>query len=114
MSEHTKTPWEVDRYDEQGFTIRTADVNNQRVICWNSQRCSLETEDEANAAFIVRAVNAHEALMNLREAVRLLLCALDSAQTYSARREVFSFGYGGLDNALSKANAALALAEKGE
>lgn len=59
--EHTPTPWYLQRYpDEKSVEIKAnrgyALIAN---VYWN------EGEVEANAAFIVRAVNSHEELLTL-------------------------------------------------
>ena len=106
-AKHTETPWKV-----EGMMVTGLDGRFWIADFDPGPEDNKDCERLHNVDYAVRAVNAHEALMGLREEVRLLLCALDSAQTYSARRQIFSFGYGGLNNALNKANAALALAEK--
>jgi hypothetical protein len=49
MSEHTKTPWHVDSVDPAFVSVRVNAI--------------------ANAAYIVRAVNAHEALVEALEGI---------------------------------------------
>lgn len=56
MKEHTKTPWTVKKnQDIEGYYIE----NNDRAIA------DLDFgDDQANAQFIVRAVNSHDELMH--------------------------------------------------
>jgi len=59
---HTPTPWEVGDLDHNGQRI----VRGEHIeicTCWHHCVGSIEREMEANAAFIVRAVNAHEELV---------------------------------------------------
>lgn len=64
------------------------------------------------AKLIVRAANAHEALVELRTEVGRFVSWMQDAKTYTARREGFAMGIGGLTLALTKADAALALPER--
>jgi|SRR5882724_1027477 len=62
--EHSPTPWEID--PRENSDIRSLDG-------WHlvtSVRSSLRTDPKANAEYIVRAVNAHEALL---KAAKLLI-----------------------------------------
>jgi hypothetical protein len=61
MGTHTKTPWRV--HDE--FILAGGEGRGGKVIAMNHDRIHYEAESDnlANAAFIVRAVNAHDALV---------------------------------------------------
>ena len=73
---HTPTPWSIDKE-----TINDPDVViESKSGCFVAQVSSDadDTEAQANAAFIVRAVNAHEELLdNIRQAIRALEAGLD-------------------------------------
>ena len=88
-SEHTPTPWEQsisepERVYESGGILVHA----------NGSKYLPDAEKVANAAFIVRAVNSHDALIqaanhaldalltgiNQQSAIDLLTCALDAAR----------------------------------
>lgn len=59
---HTPTPWEVGDLDHNGQRI----VRGEHIeicTCWHHCVGSIEKEMEANAAFIVKAVNSHDALV---------------------------------------------------
>ena len=60
MTEHTPTPWVISRGKN------TVMINGERgFVCFLDQPAG--PEQEANAAFIVRACNAHSDLMALAE-----------------------------------------------
>lgn len=66
MSKHTPTPWEVgDTGDGWNISATLADANGVRI-----HRVARKLDSEADAAYIVRAVNAHEQLV---EALRDVL-----------------------------------------
>ena len=71
MSEHTPTPWEVATgHPSRGlFVLGPPDEHD-----WARQVCEVDKAEDmdANAAFIVRAVNAHAALLSALEAVEWL------------------------------------------
>jgi len=94
MSEHTPTPWEVATgHPSRGlFVLGPPDEHG-----YAPQICEVDkTEDmEANAAFIVRAVNSHEALVAALEAVEwgsednsCLLCFRKSNEGHMADCEI--------------------------
>ncbi len=66
---HTPTPWApIPQTDGSTMVARVTETDNQmqprsmRLVCHVMARRSSLAEDDANAAFIVRAVNAHDAL----------------------------------------------------
>jgi hypothetical protein len=72
MTKHTKTPWAIHRYDRPsgGIAISGPDTDkiNAFVATAFADLRSIE-EAEANAAFIVRAVNCHAELVEALEAL---------------------------------------------
>lgn len=102
----TDLPWEYDatgKYYHSDGVIR----RNGIVIChMTPSRISLPSteETEANARFIVRAVNSHEALV---EALRNILADCETAQE---RRKSADFDFATY-HAIEYARAALQLAE---
>jgi hypothetical protein len=67
MPRHTELPWAVNPFRAQ---IDAFVGGNPRAVCkmlWPTDERS-EAETEANAAFIVKAVNAHEQLVKALEA----------------------------------------------
>ena len=69
MAEHTPTPWMVTSWDDR-TTI--SPVNEDAVIAtlWPFMRAHGDLPHEANAAFIVKAVNMHEELVDALKACR--------------------------------------------
>lgn len=68
-TKYTPTPWQMEKIG-YGYTISTVDDREDmhKSICTTylgNDRHKDSFEDEANAEFIVRAVNSHEALLNL-------------------------------------------------
>ena len=65
---HTKTPWKV---DESNNILAYRDGALRTVLFFTDTDKITETrrENKANAAFIVRAVNSHDALLAALEAV---------------------------------------------
>jgi hypothetical protein len=83
MSEHTQTPWFVGTQNDKLFIINKpprpshddmADIPDVAVIA-PLNACN----DEANAAFIVRAVNNHEALVG---ALKFILAFYEPGQRH--------------------------------
>lgn len=68
---HTPTPWEVN-----GFSIRPTKSGEPYIVIPSPQRHDAE-EIQANAAFIVRAVNSHEDYKEVAMYARALLKALE-------------------------------------
>jgi hypothetical protein len=62
MSEHTKTPW-------NRLTLHVYGKDGKSVAQTNTAQRDISA-NEANAAFIVRAANSHEALVAVLEAVQ--------------------------------------------
>lgn len=65
--QHTPTPWRLD-----GWDIKSAE-NQGRHIVAHSDSAWAHNRDGANATFIVRAVNAHDALVEALENAALFL-----------------------------------------
>ena len=69
---HTKGPWEVAHYEDgilEGVNFIRSTVNNYSVCILINGGTSPE-ETEANAAFIVRACNSHDELIEvLKDAI---------------------------------------------
>lgn len=72
MTEHTKTPWRVEQgtdliwgacnpYDQSTYGMGYS-IARGVTASWGKRRPDMD-EREANAAFIVRACNAHDALV---------------------------------------------------
>jgi len=74
MMKHTPTPWhftkEVDEMGNPVWDITTDPVDDGWII---AHTLTQSKEDKANASFIVRAVNAHEALVEALEAALNML-----------------------------------------
>lgn len=68
MSTHTPTPWKTEYENEFGPEYELFGPDGRRVLQynWNSDR---QAEVEANAAFVVRAVNCHDDLVAALKAV---------------------------------------------
>lgn len=116
MSKHTKTPWKA--YNNVGENMRSysqssgvigIENNIKRLICGCFNDIGGDEVAAANAAHIVRCVNAHDALVSaLKDAQRLCKKALPK----------FNWGASALDadavkllnEVPAKINAALALA----
>lgn len=62
---HTPTPWEVD----PKRALRVLQRGTDTTICSTGATDNTRDQWEANAAFIVRAANAHDALVAALEAV---------------------------------------------
>jgi len=81
-TKHTPTPWSFQPYkseyrgDREGFSIRALDG---KVIAAARGSTRTEEEKEANAAFIVRACNAHEKLVSELRVALLRIEELESA-----------------------------------
>lgn len=94
-TKHTPLPWEY-RAASRGITT-TMQQGAYSVICRMAESAGINAEERAaNAAFIVKAVNSHQALVDALEA--LMECAGGQ----------YSPGY---DEAFDKATAALELAK---
>lgn len=81
MSEHTQLPWRVDRSHDiewEGVSVWSGDVLIAHVVA------DQHGEEEANAALIVRAVNAHNDLLR---AVKLAL-ALVMTNPFTGERKI--------------------------
>lgn len=67
MSEHTPTPWHLGRnggvYADTQFSRVFADGSGTARVCLSCDFPDRPGEDDANEAFIVRAVNHHDALV---------------------------------------------------
>ena len=59
MAEHTPTPWKV-----SGGSTHISPVGAAGGICKFESIHGMYTNHEANAAFIVKAVNSHDALVS--------------------------------------------------
>ena len=67
---HTPTPWRRDETDESCFVIPRNDLQTVQIVCVLGEHSDVaDATDYANAAFIVRAVNSHDALVEALEAV---------------------------------------------
>lgn len=78
---YTPTPWKV-RRDEAGETDIITDEPSPWSICVMQECCDErgfgdDTEDRANAEFIVKAVNSHEALVDACKFVKSFLAKLE-------------------------------------
>lgn len=73
---HTPTPWQADKcVKRQGYTIAQTATREHPATLVNIAQVVDGSESEANAAFIVRAVNAHEELV-IR--LRTLIASIES------------------------------------
>jgi hypothetical protein len=63
VSEHTTTPWKVDPFSDETIAICTADESVHVCILEKRDAADGECSREADAAFIVEAVNNHAALV---------------------------------------------------
>ena len=74
MNTHTATPWGIELdYRDRTKTIITSKLDDYMVASCNHAICN-DPQNEANAAFICRACNSHEALC---DALRNVLTRLD-------------------------------------
>jgi len=64
MTEHTATPWEMDKAHPDGIAIY-GEADGRQIALVNDD----VDEVDANAAFIVRAANSHAALVEALRAV---------------------------------------------
>jgi hypothetical protein len=73
MTKHTSTPWEVGTMSKDGRVnvAAFAYTNKVRSVAYASGLS--DGEAEANAEFIVRAVNAYDALVSALKATRVSL-----------------------------------------
>ena len=72
-AQHTPTPWEVWRAPEGGAVAVRAvyhDEMGRRITCWPALCNAGGQSNEANAAFIVHAVNSHATLTAALEEAR--------------------------------------------
>jgi hypothetical protein len=88
---HTPTPWNVTR-DENDARALIRDGNFMRVA--ECGRAFVPGIAEANAAFIVRAVNAHEALVELARRVAEHFAHTDAPLGIAARDALAKAGEG--------------------
>lgn len=68
IAEHTPLPWKVVPAPK-GYVL-IVDETDRKNIAQISTNSRTEAENEANAALIVRAVNAHEGLVKALEEIR--------------------------------------------
>ena len=73
MNKHTATPWGIELdYRDRTKTIITSKLDDYMVASCNHAICN-DPQNEANAAFICKACNSHEALVKaLVEQYKLL------------------------------------------
>lgn len=102
MSEHTATPWHIQHEFDFEPTFILAGEDEELLVA--ACRPDELPNARANAAFIVRAVNAHDALV---EAVKQLL----QAYAPNAQRSADEEGEQCLHSSVQRARAALKLAE---
>lgn len=67
MTKHTPTPWKMEQWGENHFAV-VSDNDGQNHAVMQDIYC-YAPEKAANAAFIVRACNAHEALVRELQAM---------------------------------------------
>jgi antirestriction protein ArdC len=82
-AEHTPTPWMTQKHQRTSLAEESILVESEsgRTIC--DMGCYPESEDEANANFVVLACNAHDAILRAipdPEKLRLLADWLDKQQ----------------------------------
>jgi len=66
MTEHTPTPWEVERCQSGDMEMQGVRGANGRIVIADLLR---DGQDDIDYAFIVRAVNCHEELVKALERV---------------------------------------------
>ena len=122
MSDHTPTPW---KYEAPQGAFGHEVVGASRLVCQMSHHPERQDEAVANAAFIVRAVNSHDALVDaLRDMVPVGLADEDEQSALAGEsicrwcgRELNRMDNGDVaqcdsdDCPAVKARAALAMAE---
>ena len=74
VSEHTPTPWEIQNHEDSLY-IGPAIIEGN------------DSEDLANAAFIVKCVNSHEELVSKLKTFRAILIAKGDQAAYVAELE---------------------------
>ena len=84
MAEHTPTPWVADPDDREGYEWNIHIIDGQdghNRICFMSNG----PETEANAAFIVKAVNSHDALVEALQKIASLEVTKGAAANLAQR-----------------------------
>lgn len=108
-SDHTPTPWTLELEDttySNCFEVQAEGKTIAHVESWNGEDNDAQEEAEANAAFIVRAVNAHD---NLVEALKNLRGNIDVSTINTSAKATAKWG-----ELIVRAEAALKLAEGGK
>ena len=84
MVEHTPTPWKVVHTSNPGLCIKTEHLPGYFIVIRPCSRHHID-HAEANAAFIVRACNAHEKLV---KALSDLVEGIDGRERRTGIRQV--------------------------
>jgi len=95
---HTPTPWKFEDEYVRADALNGDEGGNIVADVYTRPSHSHSPEMEANAAFIVRAVNAHDALV---EALEIMVGSYEDRQCWPGKKDVL----------LDKMNAVLALAK---
>lgn len=106
MPRHTETPWKQDKWS----AIKTPDGETLLVVgvAMPSGTHPKADEAEANTAFIVRAVNSHDALLAACKSLMEMLGDYIVCGAISPRQRSENY------KTMNEARAAIALAEAGE
>jgi hypothetical protein len=133
MSEHTPTPWEVQEYGEcdDGVGIIGLRTNDgvpyssptNGLVAWatlhpTEMDANDPTRAQANAAFIVKAVNSHDALVKALKSLTNEMAGIWDAFEYGLRTENSNTNYAVAREKLAEAeqvlNAVSSQPERGE
>lgn len=102
--EHTPTPWRAMEMGSEGARLFQVTTDKRQAMKHIADVMARDTlTDFANAAFIVRAVNAHDELVEALEDARNVI-------KHSVRRDVFTYK----QHILDKIDTALARVEGSE
>lgn len=89
MSDHTKTPWYLERNSFGSQFIYGDEIEKSpsgrsysRLVCGGDIPTTLT---ETNAAFIVKAVNSHDALVSALREILSLMATMDGCDCDSCR-----------------------------
>lgn len=87
-TKHTPTPWTLSQYTNyEGFSIVSQDGECLAERWYDKARTVPQNEVlKANAAFMVRAVNGHEALVEALTKIQIISAHMKSKRSYELNR----------------------------
>jgi hypothetical protein len=108
MSEHTPTPWTFQRApkptDGQYDCAIAAVIDGERHIVaetFGRVASNVFPNSEANAAFIVKAVNSHDLLVQAMTSAKRLIGAVNDTATAAVKESNINMAWHILDDALA-------------